>query len=120
MIQNIAEDVARGSTAEGWGRAPILFAPVGEDELIDPLVPPETLLYRLFHEDGVRIFPAKPLSAFCRCSEDKVAGMLRSFPAADIAGMIEADGRIHVTCEYCSREYEFEPEVVTQAGSPPT
>lgn len=112
MIQNIAEDQARGSTEEAWERAQILFATLSEDELIDPLVPPETLLYRLFHEDGVRLFPAKPLTAFCRCTEERVAGMLRSFPKEDIEGMIEADGNIHVTCEYCSREYALEPTAV--------
>jgi len=112
MIQNIAEDQARGSTDEAWERAQILFATVGEDELIDPLVPPETLLFRLFHEDGVRLFPAKPLRAFCRCSDDRVAGMLTAFPAADVDTMIEGDGRIHVTCEYCSREYVIDPALV--------
>ncbi len=113
MIQNIAEDQARGSTEEAWERAQILFATLSEDELIDPLVPSETLLFRLFHEDGVRLFPAKALTAFCRCSEDRVAGMLRSFPPEDRAGMIEGDGRIHVTCEYCSREYSLDPAVAT-------
>lgn len=112
MIQNIAEDQARGSTEEAWERAQILFATLGEDELVDPLVAPETLLYRLFHEDGVRLFPAKPLTAFCRCTEDRVAGMLRAFPTEDIAGMIEGDGHIHVTCEYCSREYALDPSTV--------
>jgi molecular chaperone Hsp33 len=112
MIQSIAEDQARGSTEDAWERAQILFATVGEDELVDPLILPETLLYRLFHEDGVRLFPAKPLFAFCRCSRERVAGMLGAFPAADIEGMIETDGRIHVTCEYCAREYVLEPAAV--------
>ncbi len=112
MIQNIAEDAARGSTADAWTRAQMLFATLAEDELLDPLIPPETLLFRLFHEDGVRLYPAKALTAFCRCSEERVTGMLRSFPKADIDGMVEGDGKIHVTCEYCSREYVLEPEAV--------
>ena len=116
MIQNIAEDQARGSTEDAWERAQALFATLGEDELLDPLVSPETLLFRLFHEDGVRLFPAKALTAFCRCSDDRVTGMLRSFPKEDVAGMVEADGRIHVTCEYCSREYALEPDAVSEAG----
>ena len=112
MIQNIAEDDARGSTEDAWVRAQALFETLGEDELVDPLIPPETLLYRLFHEDGVRLYPAKPLRAYCRCSEDRVVGMLKSFPAADIAEMTEPDGAIHVTCEYCSRVYAIPPETV--------
>ncbi len=112
MIQNIAEDDARGSTAEAWSRAQMLFETLGEDELVDPMVAPQTLLYRLFHEDGVRMFEPKPLRAYCRCSEDRVLGMLRAFPAADLTDMIEPDGLIHVTCEYCSRGYKIEPATV--------
>jgi molecular chaperone Hsp33 len=113
MIQNIAGDEdTRMDAPEDWERAEALFATVGEDELIDPRVAPETLLYRLFHEDGVRLFPAKPLRAFCRCSHDRVVGMLRTFPKTDQDEMTEADGRIHVTCEYCSKTYTVEPEAV--------
>ena len=79
LIQNIAEDDARGGTAEAWTEAQFLFETVGEDELIDPSLTPETLLYRLFHEQGVRLFPAKSLKAFCRCSEDRILSVLKSF-----------------------------------------
>jgi molecular chaperone Hsp33 len=112
IIQNIAADDARGSTDDAWERAQMLFETLGEDELVDPTIAPETLLYRLFHEDGVRLFPPKALAAYCRCSEDRVLGMLRAFPASDIADMVEPDGRIHVTCEYCSRSYDIAPEAV--------
>jgi molecular chaperone Hsp33 len=117
MIQNIAEDDARGPTHEAWERAEMLFQTLGEDELVDPQVPPETLLYRLFHEDGVRLFTAKPLRAFCRCSESGVRGMLRAFPEEDRRDMVEADGRIHVTCEYCSRIYDVEPDTLEAEGA---
>jgi molecular chaperone Hsp33 len=113
MLQNIVGDEdARQETAADWERAEALFATVGEDELLDPQVPPETLLYRLFHEDGVRLFPAKPLKAFCRCSEERVVGMLRTFPPTDRDDMAADDGRIHVTCEYCSKTYVVGPETV--------
>jgi molecular chaperone Hsp33 len=112
LIQNIAEDLARGSTEEAWERAQSLFETIGEDELIDPHTAGETLLWRLFHEDGVRLFPATGLRGFCRCSEEKVIGMLRSFPPEERAEMVEADGRIRVTCEYCSRVYALAPEAV--------
>ena len=112
LLQNIAEDDARGETAEAWREAQFLFETVGEDELIDPTLTPETLLYRLFHEQGVRLFSAQPLKAFCRCNEDRILTVLQSFGAAERAGMVEPDGRIHVTCEYCSRVYALAPEAV--------
>ena len=112
LVQMIAPDEARGATQEGWEHVQILFETLGEDELVDPELAPETLLYRLFHEDGVRLFPKKPLSAFCRCSQERVEGMLASFPMEDREGMLEPDGKIHVTCEYCSRDYAIEPQAV--------
>lgn len=112
IIQNIAEDDARGATADAWDKARAIFATLADDELTDPDISADRLLYRLFHEDGVRLFEAKPLRAFCRCSEDRVIGMLRTFTAEEMEGMVEADGRIRVTCEYCSRAYEVAPETV--------
>ena len=109
LIQNIAEDQARGPTEEAWTTAQAHFETVGEDELIDPTVSSATLLWRLFHEEGVRVFEPKGLTGFCRCSREKVASMLASFPVEERADMVEPDGRIHVTCEYCSRVYELEP-----------
>ena len=112
MLQNIAEDAARGATAEAWTEAQFLFETVGEDELIDPRLAPESLLYRLFHERGVRLFAPKALTAFCRCSRERIVTVLQAFGADERATMVEPDGRIHVTCEYCSRVYEVEPESV--------
>jgi molecular chaperone Hsp33 len=112
LIQNIAEDEARGSTRDVWERAQALFETLGEDELVDPTVSSELLLYRLFHEDGVRLFEPRPLRAFCRCSQDRILGVLQSFGADERTGMMEADGKIRVTCEYCSRVYEIAPESV--------
>lgn len=109
LIQLIAEDAARGSTDEAWNRSQILFETIGEDELLDPTIPPNTLLWRLFHEDGVRVFDPKMLRAFCRCSQHRIETVLKSFPAEDRAGMVEDDGKIRVTCEYCSRVYAVEP-----------
>jgi molecular chaperone Hsp33 len=112
ILQNVAEDDARGPTDEAWRTAQALFETLGEDELIDPTIAPEQLLYRLFHEDGVRLFQPKPLRAFCRCSPERIRSVIGSFPLTERAEMVEADGKIRVTCEYCSRIYELEPETV--------
>ena len=109
LIQNIAEDQTRGSTEEAWNTAQALFETVGEDELIDPTVSSATLLWRLFHEQGVRVFDPKVLTGFCRCSREKIVSMLASFPPEERVDMVEPDGRIHVTCEYCSRVYALAP-----------
>jgi molecular chaperone Hsp33 len=112
LIQNIAADEARGSTEEAWTRSQAFFETIGEDELLDPSLSSQTLLFRLFHEDGVRVFEAKPLRAFCRCSEERIRNVLASFEVGEQSDMIEPDGKIHVTCEYCSKVYRLSPDEV--------
>jgi molecular chaperone Hsp33 len=112
LIQNIAEDEARGPTQEAWTRTQAFFETIGEDELLDPTISAETLLFRLFHEDGVRVFEAKPLQAFCRCSQERIESVLASFEAAEREDMVEDDGLIRVTCEYCSTTYEVRPSAI--------
>ena len=116
LIQSVAEDDARGSTTEAWVRTQAFFETVGEDELIDPELSSQQLLFRLFHEDGVRVFGAQPLRAFCRCSQERIETVLRSFGAAERADMVEPDGKIHVTCEYCSKTYAVAPEALEAAA----
>ena len=112
MIQIIAADDARGSTEEVWDRSRALFQTLADDEMLDPTITPETLLFRLFHEDGVRLEDARPLKAVCRCSKDRIGAVLASFDPVELADMVEDDGKIRVTCEYCSTVYELEPEEV--------
>ncbi|MDB5452144.1 MAG: Hsp33 family molecular chaperone [Caulobacteraceae bacterium] len=112
IIQNIAGDAARGSTDDAWDTVQALFQTLGEDELVDPTISGDTVLFRLFHEDGVRVFEQTPLRAFCRCSEERIVAVLRSFPPEERADMVEDDGAIKVTCEYCSRTYSLAPEAV--------
>jgi molecular chaperone Hsp33 len=112
LIQYIAADDTRGETIEAWNRTQAFFETLGEDELIDPSLSANQLLFRLFHEDGVRVFGAQPLRAFCRCSQERIESVLKSFDAAERADMVEADGRIHVTSEYCSKVYAVEPQTL--------
>ena len=115
LIQLIAGDDARGSTEEAWDRSRALFQTLADDELIDPTITPEVLLFRLFHEDGVRLEDARALKAECRCSKDRISAVLSSFDPAERADMVEDDGKIRVTCEYCATVYELAPEEVTAA-----
>ncbi len=116
LIQLIAADDARGSTEEVWDRTRALFQTLGDDELIDPTVTPEILLFRLFNEDGVRLEDARALKAQCRCSADRIGAVLASFGPEERADMIEDDGKIHVTCEYCATTYKLEPDAVEAAA----
>jgi molecular chaperone Hsp33 len=94
---------------DAWVEGQSLIATVEDVELIDPDLSGERLLYRLFHERGVRVFPPLPLRARCSCSRDAVASMLASFAPGDRADMVK-DGKVVVTCEFCSSVYQFTPQ----------
>jgi molecular chaperone Hsp33 len=98
-----------GEDDENWNRARHLAATVEDHELIDPMLAPERLLYRLFHEEGVRVVPATGLAEACRCSRERIALYLQRFGAAELAELREPDGGLTVTCEFCSRKYRFAP-----------
>ncbi len=99
----IADDVE-----DGWRRAMVLMSTATPGELVDPELPPRRLLFRLFHEDGVRVFETHPLEARCRCSRERITRILRSFPQDDIDEMRQ-DPVTTVTCEFCNTRYEFTP-----------
>jgi molecular chaperone Hsp33 len=99
---------------DAWIEGQSLIATVEDIELIDPDLSSERLLYRLFHEHGVRVFKASGVEAKCSCSRDGVANMLKSFSKDDRNHMIQ-DGVIAVTCEFCSTRYVFAPTEVELA-----
>jgi molecular chaperone Hsp33 len=100
---------AAGDTAEDdWRRTMLLLHTLGEAELLDQALAPDELLWRLFHEEGVRVFEPLGLQAGCSCDEERVTNVLRSFDAGEIEEMRLPDGSISVTCQFCSRSYSFE------------
>jgi molecular chaperone Hsp33 len=96
---------------DAWIEGQSLIATVEDIELIDPDVSSERLLYRLFHEHGVRVFKSAGVDAKCSCSRDSVTNMLKSFSRHDRDDMIQ-DGVIAVTCEFCNTKYVFAPAEV--------
>src|SRR5216683_6165973 len=102
IVHAIAED-------DAWVEGQSLIGTVEDVELIDPDLSGERLLYRLFHERGVRVFPPLPLRAQCSCSREAVSSMLKSFAPNDRAEMVK-DGKVEVTCEFCSSVYQFTPQ----------
>src|SRR3979411_1118789 len=101
ITHTVAED-------DAWIEGQSLISTVEDVELIDPDLSGERLLYRLFHERGVRVFHPLPLRAQCSCSRDAVSSMLASFAPKDRADMVK-DGKVVVTCEFCSSVYQFTP-----------
>lgn len=117
MLQRLPEGdpalIARGAEFErdeisddDWRRAAVLLASAKDEELTAPDLSPHELLFRLFHEDGVRVFEPKALKAQCRCSEQRAEGVLSSLPPSELVDLAE-DGKLIVNCEFCSASYVF-------------
>ncbi|QRE77492.1 Hsp33 family molecular chaperone [Methylobacterium aquaticum] len=105
---------------DAWVEAKSLVATIEDHELVDPTVSSERLLYRLFHERGVRVFEAQGVHEACRCSRERVMGMVRNFSPEERRDIVGEDGRIGITCEFCSRHYDLDPaEVEAEIAADP-
>ena len=98
---------------EEWLEAKALMETIADDELADPQVGSERLLYRLFHERGVRVFEPVAVRDNCSCSRDKIKAVLAGLDKDEIAQSVE-DGKISVKCEFCSADYSFDPSEIPQ------
>jgi molecular chaperone Hsp33 len=120
LVQKLTKEGGRKAgreavfTEEDWTRAKTLAETVEDHELLDPMLPPDRLLYRLFHEEQVRAYRAVPLKGYCSCSKERVEELLQRFSAEDLADMV-VEGEVCVTCEFCNRRYRFDPAAFADA-----
>lgn len=101
-------DMDGNGVDDAWDEAVSLLNTVDAGELTDPQVQSERLLYRLFHERGVRIYDAQGVCDQCNCSEEKLKGVLSGFTAEEINDCTD-NGKVSVTCEFCSTTYQYDP-----------
>lgn len=116
MIQRLPSASRLGEQApeaeledEHWRRSVLLMSSVTPDELLNTDLAPQDLLFRLFHEDGVRLYTAYTVSNVCRCSADRVSVTLRSLQRSELDEMAD-DGRVTVTCEFCKTDYVYDED----------
>jgi len=109
MVQKMPDEGGRDAAQDddAWGRVVALTDTLGADELL--ATPPEQLLYRLYHEESVRMFEPRALAFGCSCSRDRVATMLRSLGRDEVEAALAARGdEIEVICEFCAQRYYFD------------
>ena len=109
LIQRVAGDDARGFTEDDWLRARLLFDTLTDAELLDPALAIDRTLFRLFHEDGVRMSDPRALEDRCTCDKERLAALLQRFTADELADLIEPDGKLHARCQFCARLYLIDP-----------
>jgi molecular chaperone Hsp33 len=117
MLQRVPPEGGFGVIADdvedGWRRAMVLMSSATSGELVHPELTPHRLLFRLFHEDGVRVYDTHPLEARCRCSRERIETILRAFPVDELDEM-RKERVTTVTCEFCSRRYTFEADEIAR------
>ncbi len=121
ILQRLPEEAGRAAAVapddDAWRRAMVLQASCTEAELLDPDLPVNDLLYRLFHQEGVRVFQRRPLVARCRCARTRLEETLQSLPRVEIEDL-KVDGEVVVTCEYCDRRYHFDDTALARIYAP--
>jgi molecular chaperone Hsp33 len=108
MVQRLADQPVDDEHQEDWHRTMLLLGTATDAELLDPGLPADALLYRLFHEEGVRVFAPQDLRFGCRCTRERVEKLLRSFPDAEVEEMRQDDGLLVVTCQFCNAGFRFD------------
>jgi molecular chaperone Hsp33 len=110
MVQRIADAPApQPSSDDGddaWRRVMMLMATGTDAEMLDPALTAERYLFRLFHEEGVRVTAPRPVARGCRCSAERVENVLVRLPADELDDLA-IDGKLEVTCEFCAETYRF-------------
>ena len=114
--EGVEDDLGDFEPDDSWVEVRALVDTVEASELADPDVGVERLLFRLFHERGVRVFPPNPVADDCSCNRERIKGVLSNFSAEEITESVE-DGEIAVTCEFCGESYSFDPSEFTDAES---
>ncbi|HEY4093103.1 MAG TPA: Hsp33 family molecular chaperone HslO [Luteibacter sp.] len=107
---------------DAWARVGHLTETLGAREML--ATRPEELLYRLYHEEQVRLYDPRPLAFGCTCSRERVEGMLRALGRDEVhATLDDRNGEIEVICEFCATRYTFDrvdaEQVLAGPDTPP-
>ncbi|WP_448586823.1 Hsp33 family molecular chaperone HslO [Thermaurantiacus sp.] len=124
IVQHLARPEAGGERLHVAGRHPdwehvaALAATLSAGELLDSGLPLDTILWRLFHEEEVRLQAPVRLSRGCRCSEAYIRSVLMRFGPEERAEMEGADGLVSVDCAFCARRFRFDLQGRSSEESP--
>ena len=99
-------------TSDDWERLSLILRTVEDIELVDTALAPETLLWRLFHEDEVRVHPPEPITFRCDCDGERIAHILKGYAPQEREGLADPDGIIRASCEFCGAVHEIAPDAL--------
>ena len=111
LIQKLPAEERTYHDSDGWPRACALCETLSDEELCRESA--HTLLHKLFHEERVRLFDALPVQFHCSCSRERTDGMLLGLGKAEVDSIVEEQGKVEITCEFCDALYAYDPVDVT-------
>lgn len=115
MLQRVADQLLEilpsDEGDDPWRRTMMLMATGTDAEMLDPDLAAQSYLYRLFHEEGLRVTPPRQLVRGCRCSEERILNVLHQLPPEELVDL-SIDGAVEVTCEFCNALYLFDPQTL--------
>ncbi len=124
LLQRLPDEGMRGTAGAGvpvadlaavddaWHRVQLIAATLTADEL--RTLADAQILHRLFNEDDVRLFEPAPVYFRCRCSRERVSGMLLGLGEAETRSILDERGEVEVRCDFCNRAYVFDAVDVAQ------
>ena len=102
-----SDAAARAKSDDAWHTAKTLLASVTRDELLDPALSPENIIFRLFNTLAPHSAPARPVADQCRCNVEKVEAMLQQLGADEVEDLADEDGNLTITCEFCKTKRAY-------------
>ena len=116
LIQQMPSSQQAEKIAADWQHVSLLMNSLKTDEQLS--LPHSEQLFRLFHEDGVRLFEHQSLHFFCSCSRQRTERALISLGAPEIQSIVEEQGSVLITCEFCDEQYQFSDQDVEEMFGP--
>jgi len=105
---------ARAASDDAWHTAKTLLGSITRDELLDPALTPENIIFRLFNSMAPHSAPARPVVDHCRCNVDKVEAMLAQLEPDQIDDLADDNGNLTVTCEFCKTDRAYHRDAIPQ------
>ena len=103
---------ARAKSDDAWYTAKTLLGSVTRDELLDPALSPENIVFRLFHTMAPHSAPARPVADQCRCNVEKIEAVLQQLAADEVEDLADEDGNLTITCEFCKTERAYHKDAM--------
>jgi molecular chaperone Hsp33 len=112
LLQRLPGEGGAGSPAadaevdDAWRRVQLIGDTLTREEL--RTLSDLEILRRLFNEDDLRLFEPSPVYFRCRCSRERVAGMLQGLGEVETRAVLAERGEVEVRCDFCNRAYVFD------------